>query len=264
MGHCPKVTSIMVWNKQATKWAVAVFWLAVWQVAAMCVGYSVLLPTPLETANALVRMIPTADFWGRVGLSLLWVGTGFVLGAFLGVILAGCSAACIGVRHLLNPVVLLAKTTPVASFVILALVWMPSKRLPVFISFLMVFPVIYTAVLQGIEQTDAGLLEMAKVFRISLFKQVKAIYLPQVFPYFYSACSTALGLAWKSGIAAEIIGLSPNTVGEALYEAKVFLMTDEMFAWTAVVIVASMLFEKCVLGAMRYLQKSKWEKQNAN
>ena len=117
----------------------------------------------------------------------------------------------------------------------------------------MVLPIVYAATLQGIRQTDRQLLEMAKVFRLSLARQIRAIYLPGAFPYFSSACSAALGLAWKSGIAAEVIGLPEGSLGEALYQAKIFLVTDEMFAWTLTVILASMAFEKLVMLVLRRL-----------
>ncbi len=179
------------------------------------------------------------------------IAQGFFAAMVAGLLMAAAASVWAVAEILFNPLVLLAKTTPVASFIILALIWLPSSQLPIFISFLMVLPVIYTAVLQGIRQRDKELLEMARVFRIPFLRRLKAIYLPQVFPYFYSACSVALGLAWKSGIAAEVIGLPQNTIGEALYEAKVFLATDEMFAWTAVVVLTSMMFEKLILKLLR-------------
>lgn len=235
------------------------FWLAVWQLTAQQVGYAILLPSPLQTVQALFRLVPTGGFWLRVGVSLFGIAQGFLLAASLAVLLGACASRYDMVRILLQPLVLLSKATPVASFVILALIWMPSARLPVLISFLMVFPVLYTAVLQGIRQTDPQLLEMAKVFRIPLHKRIWAIYFPSVYPYFYSACSVALGLAWKSGIAAEVIGLPRNTVGEALYQAKVLLQTDEMFAWTAVAVLASMVVERVVLRLLALMDRTRNE-----
>ena len=245
--QCHKMISTMVQNKAVRFLLTTGFWLVVWQIAAMAVGHAVLLPTPFHVIQALYRLVPTVDLWVRVGFSLFRVVEGFTLAVVVGLGMAGLAAACNWLEQLFQPVVLLAKATPVASFIILALVWMPSRNLPIFISFLMVLPVIYTSVLQGIRQTDKQLLEMAQVFQIPMVRKIKAIYLPSVFPYLYSACSVALGLAWKSGIAAEVIGLPQHSLGEALYQAKVFLVTDEMFAWTAVVIVSSLALEKFVL-----------------
>ena len=249
MGPDRKITKY----PRAATLAAGLFWLAVWQLAARRGGQKIFLPSPLCVLESLGQVGPTLSFWGRVGFSLLRIAAGFGLAAAVAVMLAGLAAAFPLAETLLRPLMLVVKATPVASFVILALVWMPSRQLSVFISFLMVLPIVYAATLQGIRQTDRQLLEMAKVFRLSLARQIRAIYLPGAFPYFSSACSAALGLAWKSGIAAEVIGLPEGSLGEALYQAKIFLVTDEMFAWTLTVILASMAFEKLVMLVLRRL-----------
>ena len=119
------------------------------------------------------------------------------------------------------------KTVPVVSFIILALLWIPTKYLSIVISFLMVLPVMYTNIQKGIDTTNIQLLEMAKTYRIGLFHTFRYIYIPAVFPFFLSACSIGLGLCFKSGIAAEVIGLPSHSIGEALYEAKLYLLTKK-------------------------------------
>ena len=146
-------------------------------------------------------------------------------------------------RHLLAPLVVTIKSVPVASFVILILVWVSSEHLSVAISFLMAFPIVYTTMLEGIEQTDRGLLEMADIFDIDPFNRLRFIYASQVLPYFQAACSLSLGMCWKAGIAAEVIGLPAMSIGEHLYEAKVYLATSDLFAWTLVIICISILGE---------------------
>ena len=111
----------------------------------------------------------------------------------------------------------------------------------------MVFPPVYMGVLEGIRQTDGKLLEMAKVFRVPLGRQVRAIYLPAVLPHFRTAVSLGLGLCWKAGIAAEVIGLPGGSLGERLYSAKVYFQTPDLFAWTAVIVAVSVAFEKLFL-----------------
>ena len=134
-----------------------------------------------------------------------------------------------------------------ASFIILALVWLDSRRLPVFIAFLMVFPTVYLNLLEGIRQTDGRLLEMARVFHVPPVRQLWGIYLPQVLPYFRSAASLGLGLCWKAGIAAEVIGLPAGSMGERLYTAKIYFQTPDLFAWTAAVVAVSAVFERLFL-----------------
>ena len=137
----------------------------------------------------------------------------------------------------------LVKATPVASFIILALVWVSGSSLSVLISFLMVLPVLYGAVRTGIGSADRGLLEMAQVFRLPLGRRLRAVWLPAVLPAFRQGCSVALGICWKSGVAAEVIGLCSGTIGERLYTAKVYFQTADLLAWTAVIVLLSVLFE---------------------
>ena len=114
----------------------------------------------------------------------------------------------------------------------------------------MVLPVIYTNVLGGIRSTDDKLLEMARVFNIPVWKRIRYIYVSQVLPFFRSACSVALGLCWKSGIAAEVIGIPKGSIGEKLYNAKIYLDTPDLFAWTLVIVLISLAFERLFLAVL--------------
>ena len=124
------------------------------------------------------------------------------------------------VDALLAPVMQLVKATPVASFIILALVWVSGSSLSVLISFLMVLPVLYSAVRTGIGSADRQLLEMAQVFRLPLGRRLRAVWLPAVLPAFRQGCSVALGICWKSGVAAEVIGLPDGSIGDAFTGQK--------------------------------------------
>jgi NitT/TauT family transport system permease protein len=144
----------------------------------------------------------------------------------------------------MEPLILMIKATPIASIIILALVWISSKNLSVFIAFLMVLPTMYTTILKGLDSTDEKMLEMAKVFKIKGCKLIRYIYMPSIKPYLIAAASLALGLSWKAGVAAEVIGLPSGTIGESLYTAKIYLNTPELFAWTFLIVAISFIFEK--------------------
>ena len=232
-------------------WAV-VFWLLVWQGVSQVLGQEILLVSPVSVLRRLLELAVTADFWSSIAFSIIRIMGGFLLAAFLGILLGALAAGVSPVRQLLEPAVLTIKSIPVASFVILVLIWVPSENLSVVISFLMVFPVIYTNVLNGIESTDRKLLEMARVFEIPFGRQLRSIYVSQVLPYFRAGCSLALGLCWKAGVAAEVIGIPQNSIGENLYNAKIYLDTPALFAWTLVIICISVLFEKGFLKAIGY------------
>ena len=214
-------------------WAV-LFWLLVWQLGSMALGSEILLVSPVRVIETLAGMVVQAQFWRSVGFSLIRIFGGFLLGALLGSLLAALSSRFRIIRELFSPLVLTIRTVPVASFIILALIWFSSRNLSILISFLMVLPIIYTGVLSGIGERDRGLMEMA----------------PGVYPYFHSACKTALGLSWKSGIAAEVIGMPRGSIGEHMQQAKVYLDTPSLFAWTVVIVLVSLLCERLVLHGM--------------
>ena len=226
------------------------FWLAVWQAAAMAIGQEVFLVSPVQALLCLLRLLPQADLWHRVGFSAGRILLGFGLGVVCSAALAVAAEICPAAEVLIAPVLQLVKATPVASFIILALVWVRGSSLSVLISFLMVLPVLYGAVRTGIRAADPQLLEMAKVFRLPLGRRLRAVWLPAVLPAFRQGCSVALGICWKSGVAAEVIGLPNGSIGDALYRAKITLSTGELFAWTFVIILLSAAFEKLFLRAL--------------
>lgn len=232
-------------------WAVAV-WLLVWQGASMAMtaiyphGH-LLLASPIDALLRLGELSLTASFWMTVGNSVLRIFGGFLTACLLAVLLAALAAWFRAVRELLAPLVAAVKAVPVVSFIILALVWLEGEHLSFFISALMVFPTVYLNVLTGIASADKQLLEMAKVFRVPFGRRLWGIYLPAVLPYFRTAVSLALGLCWKAGAAAEVIGLPAGTIGERLYTAKVYFQTPDLFAWTAVIVAVSALVEKLFL-----------------
>ena len=233
-----------------------VFWLAVWQCAAMAVGQEVFLVSPLQALHTLFGLLPRKEFWQRVCFSSGRILLGFALGTVVSAVLAAAAESCPAAETLLAPVMQLVKATPVASFIILALVWVRGSSLSVLISFLMVLPVMYSAVRTGIESADPQLLEMAQVFRLPLGRRLRAVWLPAVLPAFRQGCSVALGICWKSGVAAEVIGLPNGSIGDALYRAKITLSTGELFAWTFVIILLSVGFEKLFLALLRRAEKA--------
>ena len=230
---------------------IALFWLGVWQAASMLVNKPVLFASPLDTVKALLSLVPTAGYWQAVLGSLERIALGFFLALVLG-LLAGIAAFRLRIiRELLSPLLTVVKTVPVASFIILILVWFGSAHLAVIVALLIVFPQIYFATVSGLDSTDQELLEMAQVFRLSGGRKAWGIYRPALMPYLTGTCASALGMSWKAGIAAEVIGTPARSIGEQLYLSKVYMATAELFAWTLTVILLSMLFEKAVMWLLR-------------
>lgn len=238
-------------NTILRKVLVMIFWLAVWQGIAMLVGKPVLFASPIRTAQALWEQLPQEDFWLSAGNSLLHIAAGFCLAFLAGILIGAAAWRLPALRSLLSPLLTFMKSVPVASFIILALVWFDSENLAVIVAAIIVFPLIYFAVISGLDSTDERLLEMSRVFRVRKLRSVWDIYRPAVMPYLLTACSSALGMSWKAGIAAEVIGTPLHSIGEQMYYSKLYMNTAEVFAWTAVVIVLSLAFEKLVLHLLR-------------
>ena len=235
-------------------WAVAV-WLLIWQLGSMAMAWayphgSILLASPVQSALRLLELGATGAFWRTIAWSSVRIFGGYLLACALGVVLAALSARFRRLRELMAPAVAAIKAIPVVSFIILVLVFLDARQLPLFIAGLMVFPPIYLNTLTAILHTDPALLEMARVYRVPLSRRLWGIYLPAVLPQFRAAASLALGLCWKSGVAAEVIGLPTGSIGEQLYSAKVYFLTPDLFAWTAVIMTVSVLFEKLFLAVL--------------
>ena len=201
------------------------------------------------------------DFWITVGFSFGKISLGFLSAFTAGILTGGAAYRLPLIDDLLSPVITLMKSVPVASFVILALIWTGSENLSVIIGFLVVFPMIYIQTIAGIKSTDPKLLEMADVFKMSGGKRIFYLYRPALLPYLISGCKVSLGMIWKSGIAAEVIGVPLHSIGEKLYLSKIYLSTADLFAWTLVIILLSALFEQFFLWLLHFASPEAWHKK---
>ncbi|MGN0792692.1 MAG: ABC transporter permease [Christensenellales bacterium] len=178
---------------------------------------------------------------------------GYLCALLIGFVLGAITARSKPLDALLSPAARVIRATPVASFIILLFVFLSKERIPAITSFLMVLPVVWSNVYEGINSTDTKLLEMAKVFRLSPAKTLRKIYLPSVFPFLLAAAKTGMGLAWKAGIAAEVMVSPASGIGAELYNAKIYLESADLFAWTAVIVIISMILEKLLVRLVRRL-----------
>lgn len=241
-------------RKTIKLWAV-LFWLAVWQITSMLLNQQILLVSPVNVIVRLVQLVKTHEFWFSIAFSSSRIIGGFLLAIFVSILLAVLANRFKLAEQLFAPAMLTIKSVPIASFIILALIWFSSKNLAVLISFLMVMPVMYSNVLTGIRTIDTQIKEMAYVFEIKPARQVRYLYIPHIFPYFRAGCEVCIGLSWKSGIAAEVIGMPQGSIGAGLQQAKVYLDTPDLFAWTLVIVVISLFYERLFLFLLAKLQK---------
>lgn len=231
-------------EKKITAVLVIAFWLLIWQLAAVLMDNSILLASPLEVAKVFFSNLFKLSFWKTAVNSFLHIFEGFFLAFLLSIVLGIGAAKLWIVETLLSPLMQLVKAVPVASFVVLLLIWTGSARLSVWVTFLMVLPIIYMSVKEGIGQGNKKLLEMASVFGMPARERILYIYRPALMPFLYSGCKAALGMSWKAGVAAEVIGTPAFSIGERIYMSKIYLDTAGLFSWTIVVILLSFAFEK--------------------
>ena len=225
---------------------IVLIWLVIWQVLALAVNNSILLSGPVETAEALIALGATSSFYISVGITAGKILLGFLLGGLLGSVLALLSYRFNIVKEFFSPFVSVIKSIPVVSFIIIALIWAGSSNVTIIVSAVISFPIFYKNLLEGLLVTDPKMLELAKVYQMKTSKKIKYIYLPSLTPHIKSAISLAIGMAFRGGITAEVVGQPLKSIGNGLYRAKINLATSEMLAWTLVAVLSAFLIEKLI------------------
>lgn len=246
------MTSSTSQSKLIRKILFAIIWLVIWQVVSICVNNTILLAGPIEVVKSLVVLVGDGAFRVAVGGSIGRICLGFLLGSLTGFVLATLSYRFPIIEEFFSPLVTVIKAVPVVSFIILVLIW-SGPSVATVISSLVVFPVIFLNTLHGLKATDLKLLEMCSVYGVSFWDKLIYIYLPALKPFLMSSISLAAGMAWKSGIAAELIDQTTNSLGNGLYRAKINLLTADLLAWTVATVILAFLFERLLLLVLRLI-----------
>lgn len=242
--------SMPLWSriKRSYKYLIVLFWLILWQLAAEAMDNTIVLVGPVDTAAALLVLVREKYFWLSVGNTFIKILLGFFSACILGTATGFAAYKSRIFKEFSAPIISLMKSIPVASFAVLAIIWLGgSERLSSFVSFVVVYPMVCVSTVSGLESTDKKLLEMAEIFEVPPIKKLIYIYVPALLPYLINCIKTAFSMSWKSGVAAELIGQPVGTIGGNLYQSKIFLDTASLFAWTFVIILISSLFEKAML-----------------
>ena len=243
------------WKTVLRRMLILAFWLGVWALLARLAASELLLPGPGQVLRRLLHLMGTAGFWLTTAVSLARILCGALAAIGAGTALAAATCKSRLLDAVLSPLLTAVQSVPVASFILLALIWIGRDILPSVIVFLMVAPLVWSNVAEGIRQTDRQLLELARVYRFSPWRSVRRVYGPEVGPYFLAACRTSFGVAWKSGVAAEVLTVPARSIGRQLYESKLYLETADLFAWTAVVVLCSLAIEKLLTVAINRLHR---------
>lgn len=223
--------------------AISAFWIGIWYLLYFIIDNSLLFPAFHEVISRLVELVCTAQFYKTIIQSVLRITAGLVIAVMLGIVIAIPTARFKILHSVASPLMTMLKATPVASFIILLLLWIGRDVAPAIISVFVVLPVVWTGVETGILQTDKKLIEMASVYNMGTSQKIKYVYVPSVMPYFISSIKSSVGMAWKAGIAAEVLSLPLISIGKQIYESKQNLETIDLFAWTLIAVVISVAIE---------------------
>ena len=219
------------------------FWLLIWALASWAVGQELLLPGPGRVGARLLALAATGGFWLDLGATLGRVFLGLAWGALAGTALAFLTHFSPWADWLISPAVRVVRATPVVSFILLVYLWVPRRAIPWAIAGLMVLPVVWGALSAWLDSLDGKLLELARAYRFSRYNTLRLVYLPALRPHFSGGLLTAFGLAWKSGVAAEVICPPDHAIGSRIQQAKLGLETADLFAWTLAIVALSLALE---------------------
>ncbi len=240
-------------NKKIKKAVILLIWLALWQVTAIFVHNPIYFASPVEVVRELATKAVQLTFWQSVFGSLIRILSGFLAAFILAYITAFISVRYGWLKDFLEPFVTFIKSVPVAAVVVILLIWWGPRYLVLCISLMVVFPAVYSNMQTGILNADKRLLEMASVFDMRNRDRFLWIYRPSYLPYLHSGVSVSLGMCFKAGIAAEIIGLPELSIGERLYRDKIYLNTAGVFAWVVVILIVCSLTERLMLFALKLI-----------
>lgn len=233
----------------------AAVWLIVWQAASVLTGLDIILASPVSVLSSLVNLLGMSSTYRILVSSMINITFGFICAVVLGIVCAVVAYRYIIFKEMLAPPVLLMKSLPMASFIILLIIWFGSGRVSIFTSFIVTFPIVYSAVLSGIDRRDMQLVEMADVNGVGIIRRICWIDIPQILPVARPDFIVAAGMCMKAGVSAEVIGLARNSIGEQLYYSKLYIDTAGLFAWSIMVVLLSVLLEKAFIALIDLLEK---------
>ena len=226
---------------------VILLWIVVWQLASMAIGTDLLLAGPISTFTALVRDVVEPAFLSTVGFTLTRVMSGFILAFILALVLGILSTSFSAVYEFIAPVLSAMKSVPVACIVVLLLIWIGSRNVSFVAVVFVALPALYFSVTEACSARDTSFDALLKTLRVSRIRRWLATTWPDLVPFLIASGKTCVGMSWKAGVAAELIGIPQGSMGDRVYQAKLLFDTADLFAWTIVVVLLAWASERLFL-----------------
>lgn len=233
-------TSFALWRRRVL---IVILWIAAWEVMYLLIGRDIYFPSPISVVKTFFGLLTKKATWTIIGFSIYRTLFALVASAVLGVIFGIACGRSRTMYDVINPLIVVLKSTPVVSVIIIAIIWFNSTDVPIFSGFLMCFPIVFTGTVAGIRATDPKLIEMCSFYKVGRLEKLKSLYFPSSRPYINASVISAIGICWKAVAAAEVLSMPRLSIGAHLYFAKTSLDPALLFAWTAIIILLSFVFE---------------------
>ena len=241
--------SLAVWWRRTL---VVVLWIAIWEVVYLLIGSDVYFPSPLAVAQTFISLLLEKTTWVVIGYSTYRTLVALVISAVLGVLFGVACGLSRTLYDITNPLMVVLKSTPVVSVIIIAIIWFRSTDVPIFAGILMCLPIIFTGAVSGMRNTDKKLIEMCRFYRVGRFDMLYSLYFRSSVPYINASIVSTVGICWKAVAAAEVLSMPQYSIGTNLYFAKTALDPALLFAWTLIIILLSYAFEALYAGVSGY------------
>lgn len=241
--------------RNKNKLLIILFWIFVWEILSLIIAQEIYLPSPHAAFSSLMNLLISKDTYITIYYSTYRTLAGFFLSCIFGMFLGIISGIHKPVYNLLNPLIIIIRTIPVMSIIIIAIMWFKDTNVPIFVAFLMCFPIIWTNTVSGILSTDVKLLQMCEVYKIKKSRIISSVYFYSSLPYIKAGMISALGIGWKVTSAAEVLSLPKYSIGRFLYDSKVYLEIPDLFAWTIIIVSLSFLFESLLKTIFKFGDK---------
>lgn len=215
----------------------------VWKIISLVMDSEILMPSPEKTFAGLIKIMAQDGFLSAVIHSVSRGILGFVISFFAGMVFGVTAGFNKVLFKMMEPLLVIIKSIPLMSIILVALIWFDSGNVPIFAGFLVSFPIVYTNVSEGIKNVDKKIIEMAKSYKIKKIRFLTEIYIPAISPFIFSAAISSMGIGWKAVIAAEVLSNPIKAIGTDMQLSRIYLQTDRVIAWTVIAVIISFIFE---------------------
>lgn len=229
--------------------------LGIWQIAAWSIHNDFLMPYPIEVLSTMIKQCSDISFYSILFATLSRSLCGLLVAFLIGGICAILSFYFVYFKHCISPIILLTKSIPNIAYIIIILVWFGSESSAVIITFLILFPVIYANIYEGLQSMDQDLKDVLRIYPEKRMTTLYKVYLPMLVPTINASLSSGLGLSFKVGVMAEIIGQVQIGVGRQLNIARFNMDMTTIFAWTLWIIILLIIIDYIRKLSMNYMKK---------